>query len=67
MKKKIEISGMSCKHCVARVENALKENGINGANVEIGTVTAEFGSLSDAEIKDMIESLGFDVVGISAV
>ncbi len=65
MKKKIEISGMSCKHCVARVENALKENGISGAEVGIGEVKADFGGLDNAAIKDMIESLGFDVVSIS--
>lgn len=67
MKKKIKIDGMSCKHCVARVENALKENGIVGAEVEIGTAIAEFGNFTEADIKDMIESLGFDVLEISAV
>lgn len=67
MKKKIEIDGMSCNHCVMRVESALKENGINNAEVKVGTVTADFGGMSDAEIKDTIESLGFDVTSISVL
>lgn len=67
MKKNIEIGGMSCKHCVARVENALKENKIDDAVVEIGKVTADFGILDDETVKDIIESLGFDVISISAV
>lgn len=67
MTKKIEIDGMSCKHCVARVENALKENKINNADVKIGSVTADFGGLAETEIKDIIETLGFDVVSISDI
>ncbi len=67
MKKKIEVGGMSCGHCVMRIENALKENGINGAEVKVGEVVADFGGMSDADIKEIIESLGFDVISVSNI
>ncbi len=54
----IKIEGMSCVHCVKRVENALKENGATNIKVEIGL--AEFENLEKDKAISIIEDLGFD-------
>ena len=54
----IKIEGMSCKHCVKRVENALKENGAKKIKVEIGY--AEFENLEKQTAISIIENLGFN-------
>lgn len=39
----LEVSGMSCGHCVGRVENALKSiAGVTVGNVSIGSATVSF-------------------------
>lgn len=39
----LEISGMSCGHCVAAVSKALKElDGVNVESVKIGSATVEY-------------------------
>ncbi|MGN1127379.1 MAG: heavy-metal-associated domain-containing protein [Candidatus Flemingiibacterium sp.] len=62
--KTIVISGMHCEHCVARVEKALKALG-ESVKVDLKKGTAEVsGKASDAELKNAVEDLGFDVVEI---
>ena len=62
--KKIFISGMHCEHCAARVEKALKALGESPkVDVKAGIVVVE-GKASDAELKNAVEDLGFDVVEI---
>ena len=71
MKKKIFIEGMSCGHCVARVEKAFKEQelvkevtiDLAGKNAVI-ELTEE---LSDERIKEIIDDIGYDVVNIESL
>ncbi|AJA49297.1 copper chaperone CopZ [Clostridium pasteurianum DSM 525 = ATCC 6013] len=69
MKKKISIEGMSCGHCVAHVEEALKELGANSINVSLEkkSAEAEVGTTSDEKIKEAIEDAGYDVIGIESI
>lgn len=62
--KTMVISGMHCEHCVARVEKALKALG-ESIKVDLKKGTAEVsGKASDAELKNAVEDLGFDLVEI---
>lgn len=54
----VKIEGMHCKHCVKRVENALKDNGAKKIKVEIGS--ASFENLEIEKAISIIEDLGFD-------
>lgn len=69
--KKINIDGMSCMHCVARVEKALK--GIDGVQtVEVkleencAVVNADPG-ISDEQFIAVIDDAGYDVQGIEEI
>lgn len=63
--KKIEISGMHCMHCVAAVEKALKDLGLQQVRVSLEGNYAEVeDTVADDKLKGAIEDLGFDVVGI---
>jgi copper chaperone len=68
MKKKVFIEGMSCGHCVARVEKALKaEEGVKEVEVDLAGKNAVIESteeLSDKRIKEIIEDVGYDVVDV---
>lgn len=63
--KTISITGMSCMHCVARVEKAL--GAIEGATVKVdlekGIATVE-GVENEALLKETVEDLGFEVTAI---
>lgn len=68
MKKVIEINGMSCGHCQARVEKAL--NAIAGveAKVELKKNRAVVNlksEVSDETLKDAVTEAGYEVVSIS--
>ncbi len=56
---KVIIEGMSCMHCVKRVEKALTENGATNVKVEIGS--AEFEGLKLETAVEIIEDLGFEI------
>ena len=68
MKKVIEINGMTCGHCQARVEKAL--NGIDGVEAKVDLkkkqatvqMTKE---VSDETFKSVIEEAGYEVVSIA--
>lgn len=65
MKKTLIVDGMSCGHCVTAVTEALEE--IGGKEVKIDLETREVLvdiDGSDAEIKDAIEGIGFDLEAI---
>ncbi len=68
MKKVIEINGMHCPKCKARVENAL--NAVEGVSAKvdlakrIAVVTLK-SEVSDDTLKNAISSLGFEVVSIT--
>ncbi len=64
MKKIIEINGMHCEKCKARVENAL--NGIEGVKAKVNlakknAVVEIKDGVSDEKIKNTVTELGFEV------
>jgi copper ion binding protein len=71
VKKKIVIEGMSCGHCVSRVEEALSElEGFEAVVVDLASETATVdieGDVRDEDIKFAIEDAGYEVLGIEAV
>jgi copper chaperone CopZ len=68
MKKIIEINGMSCGHCQARVEKAL--NAIEGVDAKVelkknrAVVTLEK-EISEETLRSVVTEAGYEVVGIS--
>ncbi len=68
MKKVIDIKGMTCEHCQARVEKAL--NGIDGvdAKVELKKNRAIVNlkkDVSDQLLTSTVTEAGYEVVGIA--
>ncbi len=71
MKKKLNIEGMTCGHCVGRVDKALSAmEGISEVDVNLdekmATVTMEK-EVPDEKLKSEIESNGYKVIGIESV
>jgi len=68
MKKKITIQGMSCMHCVARVEKALAD--VGGKDVTVNLAAGDalgFFDASDDAIREAVEDMGFDVISIASL
>lgn len=68
MKKVIEINGMHCPKCAARVENAL--NAIDGVTVKVNldkktAVVSLKGEVSDEAMSAAVSELGFEVAKIT--
>ena len=64
---KVKIEGMSCQHCVKRVDNALKDlQGVVSAKVSVGEAVID-GNVSEDLVKETIEDAGYDVEEISAI
>ena len=64
---KVKIAGMSCQHCVKRVDNALKDvEGVVSAKVSVGEAVID-GNVSQEVIKETIEDAGYDVEEISVI
>ncbi|HJV78808.1 MAG TPA: cation transporter [Paludibacter sp.] len=66
--KTLQIKGMSCGHCSARVEKVL--NAIDGveAKVDLETGTAQLTltkEVSDETLKTAVDNIGYEVVGVS--
>lgn len=68
MKKKILISGMTCGHCVKRVEKALLSvEGVISAEVSLedNSATVETNrNIEDHVIREVIDDAGYDVEDI---
>jgi len=68
MKKEILISGMTCGHCVKRVENALLEiDGVNSVVVNLNEKRAMVEAddkIEDQLLKDAIDDVGYTVEAI---
>ena len=65
-KKTLDVKGMSCGHCKAAVEGALKElDGVSGAEVDLKAgkvdVTFDEAKVTVAAMKEAIEEQGYDV------
>lgn len=65
--KTLNIEGMSCMHCVKKVEAALKEvKGVKSVNVSLENKTAEVTLKEDVDIsvlKKVVEDAGYEVKG----
>jgi copper ion binding protein len=68
MKKKINIEGMSCMHCVKHVKEALGEiQGVSQVDVNLAEKTAVIEveeKVGDDMLKAAVEEVGYDVTGI---
>ncbi|UPK44389.1 copper ion binding protein [Paenibacillus pabuli] len=61
----LNVTGMSCNHCVKSVEEAVKNAGANGkVDLAGGTVAVEYDEqkVNVDQIKAAIEDQGYDVV-----
>ena len=63
---KVSIEGMSCGHCVNAVTEGLKAvAGVSNVVVDLAAKQATIeGNPDAAAVKEAIEDLGYDVVGI---
>ncbi|MFD2330121.1 copper ion binding protein [Cohnella sp. GCM10020058] len=60
----LQVSGMSCQHCVNSIEGALKEIGVAGkVDLQNGSVAVSFdeNKISIEPIKKAIEEQGYEV------
>jgi len=65
--KTLQIKGMSCGHCSARVEKVL--NAIDGVNatVDLDSNSAKLiltKEISDEALKTAVDNIGYEVVGV---
>lgn len=71
MKKKISIKGMMCNHCKMHVEEGLKEiESVEDVKVSLEDKNAVITSakeISDQDIKDTVEDVGYEVVKIESL
>ena len=65
MGKTVYIEGMSCGHCAAHVEQALRSLGLT-AKVDLKSKTAAIsaGDASDEAIKKAVEDAGYEVTKV---
>lgn len=68
MKKIIEINGMSCGHCQARVEKAL--NAIEGVEAKVDlkkkrAVVSLSKDVDDKTLSDTVTEVGYEVVSVT--
>ena len=60
----LQVSGMSCQHCVNSIEKALKELGADGSvDLKGNSVTVAYdeSKISLDKVKEAIEEQGYDV------
>lgn len=69
MKKKINIEGMSCGHCVAHVKEALEElKGVSSVEVSLEGKNATIETTLDNNILiSAIDEAGYDVTSIEEI
>ena len=70
MKRTINITGMTCNHCTARVNKNLSAvPGVSAVQVDLASGTAVVesdDSVTEALLKETVEDSGYDVTGITA-
>ena len=69
MKKKILIDGMSCNNCVKHITEVLSQLH-DPINIEVdleGKYALVETTSSDEEVKEKIEDIGYDVIGIENI
>ena len=64
MKTVLNINGMSCGHCEARVKNTLTELGVNvlSVNAQENKAEVELNNIDLAKVKEALDDIGFDLV-----
>lgn len=71
MKKILTIEGMSCGHCVSRVEKTLKSiDGVTEVVVDLGKKTALIEAnveIEDGLLNELIDEAGYDVISIDSI
>jgi copper ion binding protein len=71
MKKKINIEGMSCMHCVKHVEGALKDlPGVSNVTVDLkekNAIVELSDNVEDEKLKEVVEEVGYDVTSIANI
>jgi copper chaperone CopZ len=68
MKTRLAIEGMSCSHCVTRIQAALSGiPGVTAVQVDLVAKSAlvEGDAVDDARLQDAVEAVGYEVVAIS--
>ena len=66
----VRVSGMTCKNCAARVENAFNQRDGFYAKVNLSQKTADVKMKSpqdDALLKQIVSSAGYDAVSVESV
>lgn len=66
-KTEIKISGMSCAHCVARVEKSLKDvDGVKEVKVDLetGKATVKYNpkKVEPSKLENAVKEAGYDVI-----
>lgn len=69
MKKKINIEGMSCGHCVKHVQEALEAlKGVDSVEVNLAEKYAVVETeIEDGLLQEAIDEAGYDVIGIECL
>ena len=71
MKMKLNIEGMSCEHCVMRVENTLDAlDGVRDAKVDLEGKFAMIhvdGEVPEATIKNAITDAGYELISMEQI
>ena len=69
MNKTLRIEGMTCGHCTASVEKALRAvPGVGDVKVDLAAKTATVSAgdgVTDAVLAKAVDDIGFDVTGIA--
>lgn len=61
----INVEGIKCEHCVARIKDSLKKNKVNSEinkDEKLVKVSFDESKISVEQIKTIIEELGFKVI-----
>lgn len=66
MKKTLEISGMSCGHCVHAVKSALEAlEGVRVEDVQMGSAIVDVDdSVQESVLRDAIDEEGYPVISV---
>ncbi len=71
MKKRVDIEGMSCGHCVAHVENALKSvDGVSNIEVSLENKCAVIETTANVKDSDIVSAVlekGYEAVKIENI
>ena len=66
MEQKYQVNGMTCNHCKASVEkNLQKLDGIKSVQVDLTskTVSVDAEGVTDQQVADLVNDLGFEFMG----